>query len=94
VRRAKAVAHRGAGSTARTSISFPVAASQIRAVSSCDVCSVFELYPDNREEVVQDDLSPIEAEILCAAKMADIPRAAQQVDAPVKTVSAGAKIPH
>jgi hypothetical protein len=30
----------------------------------------------SKEEVVQDGLTPIEAEILCAAKMADLPRAA------------------
>jgi hypothetical protein len=38
------------------------------------VCAVVELQVDNREEVVQDGLTPIEAEILCAAKMADLPR--------------------
>lgn len=43
-----------------------------------DVCAVIKLYPDNREEVIQDGLSPIEAEILCETKIADIPRAAAQ----------------
>jgi hypothetical protein len=41
-----------------------------------DVCAVIELHPDNREEIIQDGLSLIEAEVLCVAKMADIPRAA------------------
>ena len=41
-----------------------------------NVCAVIELHADNREEVVQDGLTPIEAEILCAAKMADLPRVA------------------
>ena len=36
-----------------------------------DSCAVIGLYPDNREEIVQDKLTVIEAEILCAAKMAD-----------------------
>jgi hypothetical protein len=43
-------------------------------VESC--CSVIKLYSDDREEVVQDSLTLIEAEILCAAKIADIPRPA------------------
>jgi hypothetical protein len=37
-------------------------------------CSVIKLYADDCEEVVQDGLSAIEAEILCAMKIADIPR--------------------
>jgi hypothetical protein len=37
---------------------------------------VIKLYPDNREEVVQEGLSPIEAKILCAAKIEDLPRRA------------------
>jgi hypothetical protein len=45
-----------------------------------NVCAVVELHADNREEVVQDGLSPIEAEILCAAKIADLPRAAFEHD--------------
>src|SRR4051812_35219236 len=32
-----------------------------------DGCAVIRLHTDNREEVVQDDLTLIEAEILCAA---------------------------
>ena len=43
-----------------------------------NACAVISLLADNRQEVVQDGLSPIEAEILCAAKMADIPRTASQ----------------
>ena len=31
-----------------------------------NVCAVIELQPDNREEIVQDGLSPIEAEIRSA----------------------------
>ena len=34
--------------------------------------AVIKLYPDNREEVVQSDLTLLEAEILCAMKIADI----------------------
>jgi hypothetical protein len=45
---------------------------------SGDICAVIRLYADNREEVVQDDLSLIEAEILCEAKIADIIGAAAQ----------------
>jgi hypothetical protein len=36
--------------------------------------AVIKLYPDNREEIVADGLSLIEAEILCAMKIEDIPR--------------------
>ena len=36
--------------------------------------SVIKLYPDNQEEIVADDLSLSEAEILCAMKIEDIPR--------------------
>jgi len=43
---------------------------------AADGCSVIKLYSDNCEEVVQDGLSPIEAEILCALRIADIPRPA------------------
>jgi len=31
--------------------------------------AVIKLYPDNREEVVQSDLTLLEAEILCAMKI-------------------------
>jgi hypothetical protein len=37
---------------------------------------VIKLHPDNWEEVVQDGLSQIEAEILCEAKIADMQRPA------------------
>jgi hypothetical protein len=48
--------------------------------------AVIKLHADNREEVVQDGLTPIEAEILCAARIADLPRAeAQQPVALVKS---------
>jgi hypothetical protein len=51
-----------------------------------DVCAVIELHAGDREEVVQDGLSPIEAEILCAAKIADLPgAAAQQPVAPMES---------
>jgi hypothetical protein len=43
---------------------------------AADGCSVIKLYPDDCEEVVQDGLSLIEAEILCALRIADIPRPA------------------
>jgi hypothetical protein len=43
---------------------------------SGDVCSVIKLFPDNREEVVQDGMTLIEAEILCAMKIDDLPRGA------------------
>jgi len=46
---------------------------------SGESCSIIKLYADNWEEVVQDGLSPIEAEILCEAKSADISRAPAQV---------------
>jgi hypothetical protein len=46
-----------------------------------EVCSVIELWSDNREKVVQDGLSPIEAEILCVAKIEDLPR--QTAEQPV-----------
>jgi hypothetical protein len=36
-------------------------------------CPVIDLDAGDRETVVQDGLSPIEAEILCATKIADIP---------------------
>jgi hypothetical protein len=39
---------------------------------------VIKLHGNNREEVVQDGLTPIEAEILCAAKIGDLPRVAAQ----------------
>jgi hypothetical protein len=42
--------------------------------------AVVELPADNSEEVLQDRLSPIEGEILCKAKMADIPRASATPD--------------
>jgi hypothetical protein len=41
---------------------------------SRDACAVVKLYPDDREEIVQDGLSLIEAEILCAMKIEDLPR--------------------
>jgi hypothetical protein len=41
-----------------------------------DICAVIEIYPDNREGVVQDGLSMIEAEILCAMKIEDLPKPA------------------
>jgi hypothetical protein len=47
---------------------------------SRDDCVVIKLYPNDREEIVQeglslqDGLSLIEAEILCAAKIEDLPR--------------------
>jgi hypothetical protein len=47
-------------------------------------CSVIKLHADDREEVVQDGLSLIEAEILCAVKIADIPRPAAQPGADPK----------
>jgi hypothetical protein len=37
-----------------------------------DVCSVIELSADSQEVIVQDGLSPLEAEILCEMKIADI----------------------
>jgi hypothetical protein len=43
---------------------------------SDDDCAVIKLHPDNREEVVQDGLTLIEAEILCEMRIGDIPRAA------------------
>jgi hypothetical protein len=57
---------------------------------SDDDCAVIKLDADNREEVIQDSLSPIEAEILCAAKIADLPRAerAQQPAALMKPENA------
>jgi hypothetical protein len=39
------------------------------------VCSVIELLPEDREGVVHDGLSPIEAEIPCEMKVAEMPRA-------------------
>jgi hypothetical protein len=49
------------------------------------VCAVIKLHADNREEVVQDGLSAIEAEILCEAKIADLPRAvAHPLVAPIE----------
>jgi len=33
-------------------------------------------FPDNREEVVQDGMTLIEAQILCAMRIADLPRRA------------------
>ena len=38
--------------------------------------AVIKLYPDDREELVAEGLSQIEAEILCAMKLEDLPRAA------------------
>jgi hypothetical protein len=57
-----------------------------------DVCAVIKLYPDNREEVVQDGLSPIEAEIQCEAKIADLPRGvARRSGAPAEPENATPK---
>jgi hypothetical protein len=53
---------------------------------SGDVCAVIKLHPDNREEVIQDGLSPIEAEILCVAKIEDIPRGPAQLIPEVHSV--------
>jgi hypothetical protein len=39
-------------------------------------CAVIELHPDDREEVVQGGLTLIEAEILCAMRIADLPKSA------------------
>jgi hypothetical protein len=39
-----------------------------------DVCSVIRLLPDDREEVVQEGMTLIEAEILCAMRIDDLPR--------------------
>jgi len=41
---------------------------------AADSCAVIKLHPDDREEIVQDGLTLIEAEILCAMKIADLPR--------------------
>jgi hypothetical protein len=45
-------------------------------------CAVVELGSDDRERIVQDGMSLLEAEILCAAKIADIqlPAPAQDFD--------------
>jgi hypothetical protein len=43
---------------------------------NADGCSVIELHPDNSEEVVQSGLTLIEAEILCAMRIADLPKPA------------------
>jgi hypothetical protein len=43
---------------------------------SSDGCSVVKLHPDNEGEVVQSGLTLLEAEILCAAKIADLPKPA------------------
>jgi hypothetical protein len=43
---------------------------------SDDGCAVIELHSTDQEEVLQSGLSLIEAEILCAMKIADIPRPA------------------
>jgi hypothetical protein len=43
---------------------------------SSDGCSVIKLHPDNEEEVVQSGLTLLEAEILCVAKIADLPKSA------------------
>ena len=45
---------------------------------SGDDCAVIKLHPDNREQVVQDGLTLIEAEILCVTLIEDIPRAPAQ----------------
>jgi hypothetical protein len=51
---------------------------------ACAAQELIKLRPDDREEVVQDGLTPIEAEILRMARMSDIPRTAQQqIAAPV-----------
>jgi hypothetical protein len=58
---------------------------------SADGCAVIELHPDDSEMVVQSGLSLDEAEILCAMKIADIPRpaASQAADTDVKPLIAG-----
>ena len=43
---------------------------------AADDCAVIKLYPDDREAIVQDGLTLIEAEILCVAKIEDRPRPA------------------
>ena len=45
---------------------------------SDDGCSVIRLHPDDREEIVQSGLTLIEAEILCAIKLEDIPKPTSQ----------------
>lgn len=45
---------------------------------SGDGWSVIRLHPDNREEIVQSGITLIEAEILCAIKLEDIPKPASQ----------------
>jgi hypothetical protein len=42
--------------------------------SGGESCAAIKLHADNREEVVQEGLSPIKAEILCAAKNRGYPR--------------------
>jgi hypothetical protein len=49
---------------------------------SGDDCAVIKLHPDNREEVIQDGLTLIEAEILCVMKIEDIPKPAALPFAP------------
>jgi hypothetical protein len=44
-----------------------------------NVCTVVKVHADNREEIIQDGLSPIEAEILCVAKIEDPPRPQTQL---------------
>jgi len=51
---------------------------------AADGCAVIELFPDDREETVQAGLSLIEAEILCATRIADIPRPAASPSADPK----------
>jgi hypothetical protein len=58
---------------------------------------VIELHTDNREEIVADGLSPIEAEILCVMEIENIPRPAPpagepQVDDHPKKSGAGSSM--
>lgn len=48
-----------------------------RVASWRHLCGI-ELHADDREEVVEDGLSLVEAEIPCLAKMGDIPRPAAE----------------
>ena len=46
--------------------------------SGGESCGAIKLHADNREEVVQEGLSPIKAEILCAAKNRGYPNLRQR----------------
>ena len=45
--------------------------------------AVVRLFTDDREEIVADGLSQIEAEILCAMKLEDLPRTATGGEEPL-----------